>query len=69
MLKATGKLISWLGGDPDGLGEKYLTWTYAELRDKTDNPLKSFTGTLDFLDGDNTGSYRLSYAVFRVEDP
>lgn len=65
ILKALGKLISWLGGDPDALGVVDTVWSYTDLRQKTKNPTKSFTGQLDFINDDDTGSYRLKYVVFR----
>lgn len=68
VLKGLGKLISWLGGNPDGLGEKYLTWTVTDLRDKTNNNFKRFSDILEFLNNDDTGSYRLYYTVYRVEE-
>jgi len=67
ILKALGKIISWLGGDPDSLGVKDLTWTYENLRMNTKNAQKKFTGTLDFFNDADTGSYTLDYTVSRVE--
>ena len=66
-LMAISKLISWFGGDPDTLGEKTLAWKTVDLWANTNNSLNSFTGTLDFLNDDDTGSYRLTYKVSRVE--
>ncbi len=61
------KLISWLGGDPDNLGTRYLTWSAHELQQMTDNSQKRFSGTLQFRNDDDTGSYDVTYEVLRVE--
>jgi len=67
VLEAVSILIGWLGGDPDGLGEKDLSWTALDLQARTANPTQSFGGTLSFLNSDDVGSYRLAYTVRRFE--
>lgn len=61
------KLISWLGGDPDALGTRNVAWSALELLQATDNAQKRFTGTLQFRNSDDTGSYDVIYEVIRVE--
>ncbi len=61
------KLVAWLGGDPDNLGTRYLAWTALELQQMTDNPQKRFSGTLQFRNSGDTGSYDVTYKVLRVE--
>ncbi|MDW8320543.1 MAG: IPT/TIG domain-containing protein [Armatimonadota bacterium] len=61
------KLISWLGGDPDHLGTRYIAWTALDLLQATNNPQRRFTGTLQFRNNDDTGSYDVIYEVIRVE--
>jgi hypothetical protein len=67
-LKFASKLIALCGGDPDALGQNILIWTAADLRDRTNNSQLQFSDTISFLNGDDTGSYQLNYAVTRVED-
>ena len=64
-LKVFGKLVSWFGGDPDPLGQNTRHWTAADLRDGC-NATGSFGGALEFVNGDDVGSYRLLYTIYRV---
>ncbi|MCC6443677.1 MAG: IPT/TIG domain-containing protein [Armatimonadetes bacterium] len=60
------KVVTWLGGNPDHLGQKTLAWSALELLEETDNQKGMFTGTLDFNNSDSDGSYRLTYEVYRI---
>lgn len=62
------KVISWLGGDPDDLGTRNLAWSALELLQATDNAQRRLTGTLDFRNSGDTGSYQVTYEVIRVAD-
>ena len=62
------KVISWLGGDPDSLGTRHLAWSALELLQATDNAQRRFTGTLQFHNSGDTGSYDVIYEVIRVVD-
>ncbi|GIV21734.1 MAG: hypothetical protein KatS3mg023_3485 [Armatimonadota bacterium] len=61
------KVIAWLGGDPDFLGTRGIGWSALELLQATDNAQKRFTGTLEFRNSGDTGSYTVTYEVLRVE--
>jgi len=61
------KVISWLGGNPDALGTRNLTWSALDLLQATDNPQKRFSGKLEFHNSSDTGSYDVTYEVIRVE--
>jgi hypothetical protein len=65
ILKVIGKLISLFGGDPDHLGTKVETWTADELFALTGTS-GSASRSLQFLNDDDTGSYRLTYDLQRV---
>lgn len=62
------KVISWLGGDPDPLGTRNLAWSALELLQATDNAQRRLTGTLQFHNSGDTGSYDVTYEVIRVVD-
>lgn len=62
------KVVSWVGGNPDHLGDRQLAWSALDLLEQTNNPEGRFTGTLDFDNSDDDGSYRLSYEVVRVAE-
>lgn len=67
VLGSLEKVFVWLFGDPDALGEKTLRWSCLDLASRTNNVNRGFKGTLEFLNDDDTGSYRLHYRVARVE--
>lgn len=62
------KVVSWVGGNPDHLGDRNLAWSAVELIEDTDNPEGRFTGHLDFDNSDDDGSYRLYYEVVRIAE-
>lgn len=62
------KVVAWVGGNPDHLGDRRLAWSALDLLELTDNPDSRFTGNLDFNNSDDDGSYRISYEVIRVGD-
>lgn len=61
-------IIASLFEAPDPLGSKPLLWTAVELQTRTDNANRSFTGTLDFDNSDDDGSFRLGYTVTRFPE-
>lgn len=61
------KVVAWLGGNPDHLGTRTVAWSSLDLLDNTSNPEGKFTGTLNFDNSDDDGSYSLTYEVLRVE--
>lgn len=51
---------------PDALGTQNRVWTALELQQRTQNPSLSFSETLQFLNGDDDGSYEVTIAVGRL---
>ena len=57
-------IASWLGGDPDLLGEKREYWSNATLQSML-GPNSSMNRTITFSNNGDTGSYRLYYTLYR----
>jgi hypothetical protein len=51
-------VVNWFGGEPDSLGKIPVAWRAVQLHMQTANPNRSFSGTLDFNNDDDTGSCR-----------
>jgi hypothetical protein len=64
VLKVLGKLIALLGGDPDVLGTHVDEWTAEDLLAQT-GPTGTLVHSMDFLNDDGTGSYRLRCTISR----
>lgn len=58
------QLVSWLGGNPDHLGQRDLYFSSRDLLIMTTNS-KTRTETLHFDNSDTTGSYALTYEIHR----
>lgn len=58
-------IASWLGGDPDKLGEREQVWSAAELQPMLPGAGESKDQWLNFRNDDDTGSYRLHYKIYR----
>lgn len=66
--EAASLIVSWLDDGPDHLGQRDLSWSTLDLQTQTDNPQRSFSGQLQFLNGDDDGSYSVTYKVDRFQE-
>ena len=64
VLDVIGAIVSAFGGDPDFLGTKKLVWSAAQLQELTAGK-QQVNRTLNFLNSDDDGSYRLYYTIYR----
>ena len=58
------QVVAWLGGNPDNLGRRDLYFSAYDLYHMTAQS-KKYVGELNFDNNDDTGSYRLTYEVYR----
>lgn len=66
--QAVSLAVSLLDDGPDPLGQRNLRWSTLDLQTQTDNPQRSFSGQLEFLNSDDEGSYSVTYQVERLEE-
>jgi hypothetical protein len=56
-----------IGNESDNLGIQPRAWSAVQLQTLTNNPNKQFSGQLDFINSDSTGSWKADFVVTRFD--